>query len=530
MPWKIYKSGDGFDVNKENPDGSKGALVAHHKDEAGAKAQLKALYASENKEIEEKDMTILVDGPEDYGPVSFAEMEASQAAEKMAGDVDYLTAQFQRIVGNICDSQAPIDRIPAIAAVVKEYETRLNAIPTEVKEMDKAAKKLPFYPPPKPPKKGESMNSKVANLVTRIVSGSSKNPKVTSAKKKEFEQALHMKEGGKNILFTKEADGRMRFLCDYSNNYRDRDNPPEILSAAAHERFVKEVDDGEWPMPELWWWHLDGSRLGQADWLGYDKETGISLASGFVDKGMEAQAEAIQNYPEPVGVSHGMIVPLLERDSKDKSTITRYVSREISALPARAAANPLTEFTIGKEINMALTPQKRQSLIDLHYSEAQIKEVEERNKAKADKAQATGLESKEAEAPVVEEPKAEPVEEEKEPEAEVKPVEPPITREEVAEAVVKAFTEAIKPVIAEQQKQGKLLSDLQAKALEDAKKELSATPSASLGAMLFKQFSAVGNPETLIDGRSSLKKSGPKENTEDLKGLPEFLQSIVTPQ
>jgi hypothetical protein len=295
---------------------------------------------------------------------------------------------------------------------------------------------------------------------------------------------------------------------------------------------VKEVDNGEWPMPELWWWHLDGSRLGQVDLLDYDKENGIAVASGFVDKGMEEQAEAIQNYPEPVGVSHGMIVPLLERDSKDKSIITRYVSRELSALPARAAANPLTEFTIGKEINMALTPQKRQSLIDLHYSEAQIKEVEDRNKAKAEQAKSVGLESKEAE--VVEEPKVEDTKVEDKPadeiapEAEVKPEEP-ITRPEVAEAIVKAFTEAIKPVLAEQQKQGKALANMQAKALEDAKKELSATPSSALGALIAKQFSAVGKTENIVDGRSSLVKSGPSEApADDLKGLPEFLQRVVT--
>ena len=76
-----------------------------------------------------------------------------------------------------------------------------------------------------------------------------------------------------------------------------------------------------------------------------------------------------------------------------------------------------------------------------------------------------------------------------------------------------------------------MLADIQSKALEDARKELSATPAASLGALLAKQFSAIGNSETLIDGRSSLKKSGPKEApADDLKGLPEFLQNIVPQQ
>ena len=362
---------------------------------------------SAQKELDEKNMNILDDSTYNYGPISFAELEAEQAANKMAGDIDWLTAEFKNIVGHICDALNVPDRVAAIQTVVKEYETRLNAIPTEDMTV-KSIQSKPIPPPPKIiPKKNELMNPSMSNFITKIISGSYKNPKVNSVKKKEFEQALHMKEGGKNILFTKEADGSMRWLCDYSNNYRDRDNPPEILSAESHERFVKEVDDGEWPMPELWWWHLDGSRLGQADWLGYDKENGISLAAGYIDKGMETQVEAIQNYPEPIGVSHGMIVPLLERDLKDKSIITRYVSREISALPARAAANPLTEFTIGKEITMALTPQKLESLRALHFSDEQIKEVEERNKAKGEHAKVIGLENKEAEAPVVEEPKVE---------------------------------------------------------------------------------------------------------------------------
>ena len=69
----------------------------------------------------------------------------------------------------------------------------------------------------------------------------------------------------------KQKDGSYRWVAIYSNNFRDRDNPPEIITEKSHLNFVKAVNDGVLPFPELWLWHVDGSKWGIADFVGYDE-------------------------------------------------------------------------------------------------------------------------------------------------------------------------------------------------------------------------------------------------------------------
>jgi hypothetical protein len=94
-----------------------------------------------------------------------------------------------------------------------------------------------------------------------------------------------------DLTLWKDADGPLRWAAWFSNNYRDDDNPPEIISAAAHREFVKAVDDGEWPKPELWFWHVKGSKFGQVDLVAYAEDTGFTLAAGTIDKGKESIAQ-----------------------------------------------------------------------------------------------------------------------------------------------------------------------------------------------------------------------------------------------
>lgn len=49
MPWKIVKSENEYCVHKENADGSAGEVVACHESEEKAQAQLRALYANEER-------------------------------------------------------------------------------------------------------------------------------------------------------------------------------------------------------------------------------------------------------------------------------------------------------------------------------------------------------------------------------------------------------------------------------------------------------------------------------------------------
>ena len=91
--------------------------------------------------------------------------------------------------------------------------------------------------------------------------------------KAEPEPEPESADDGTGFTIWKEAD-EWRWLAVFSNNYRDDDYPPEILSKSAHQDFVSAVDASEWPKPELWFWHVPGTRFGQTDMLAYDEDTG----------------------------------------------------------------------------------------------------------------------------------------------------------------------------------------------------------------------------------------------------------------
>ena len=84
--------------------------------------------------------------------------------------------------------------------------------------------------------------------------------------------------------------GKWRWLARYSNNFLDRDNPPEIISSDSHRRFVELVDKGLAPLPDAWLWHIKSWKLGTATWIAYD-DSGFSLAAGDYDEGNEQVAE-----------------------------------------------------------------------------------------------------------------------------------------------------------------------------------------------------------------------------------------------
>lgn len=173
-------------------------------------------------------------------------------------------------------------------------------------------------------------------------------------------RALYASEGGKslvkseptNALFSvqKDAAGNYRWIAQFSNNVRDSDDPPEILSAEAHRKFVYLLDKGFVPMPELWLWHEPEWTVGEADWIATDdhgKHVFIVASGTFYDHA-KSFAEFLSQSSYDVALSHGMYPHLLERDDADKSIITGYVSREITLLPRFAAANKLTAYMMGE--------------------------------------------------------------------------------------------------------------------------------------------------------------------------------------
>lgn len=138
-----------------------------------------------------------------------------------------------------------------------------------------------------------------------------------------------------------------RWYALWSNNFEDHEG--EYFSEKAIDEYVRRVDVGAVPMPELWLWHTPGTRHGQAEWVG--RIGHFAVAAGTFDDtpaGKAAQAhyaKANGSY----GMSHGFTY---DPDQKRDGVFHQFNTFEISVLPAKAAANPYTQFTEVYEMEM----------------------------------------------------------------------------------------------------------------------------------------------------------------------------------
>ena len=313
----------------------------------------------------------------------------------------------------------------------------------------------------------ESLTAELSQRVTVAKSKISILDRIKARLRKEIEPEKPKQKG---LMVFKSGD-TFRWATIYSNAYRDRDNPAEIISKAAHEDFVRAVDAGEWPMPVLEWWHVADAPLGQADLVFWDKSTNCAWAAGdFTNKDI---AQAFANSSADLGVSHGMPQSEIKREDSDPTVITRYRSKEISLLPARVAANPLTGL-YSKEMKMATQDEKLAELQQATGLDPSA--LGEKKKAEAE---ALGLESKDTDAPEA-------------------PV-PAVTAEDIAAALQAVIT----PIA---QKIAELEGEL--KALKESPPELPAPGASILEAM--GALSVVGKKEAQVDGRTA-RHEGPTE-------------------
>lgn len=334
------------------------------------------------------------------------------------------------------------------------------------------------------------------------------------------------------FMVYKESDGSTRWIARYSNHYRDQDNPPEIISSQSHQSFADKVEKGLAPLPDLWIWHVKEWRIGKADWVTYDPDSGFAVAGGHSLPGMEPAFDQLASV-KALKVSHGMPKHSIKRDQDDPTIIIEHETREISPLPGWAAANKLTGFVVldpeNKEANMAIPADKRETLIkEFGFSEELLAKIEAANAVDANKAKDEGLEHKETETPA-EPPAAEPVQAEPAPEPVAQPVaetpaaEPDATAKAITEltAVVKALAEKVSALETKQVEEQKAKVD----AVQTA---LSQTPVASILSM-FEQKSAIGADETAVDGRTSLAKSKPAEAKPAVEGrtLVPFINELL---
>lgn len=481
MPYGKFSENGKVAVYKVDANKKKiGKRLGLHPDDKAANAQLAALNANEKKpkeavyisgdstitatvtgDIENATITQATEETEtkDYydgemplmyasGPLTFADLMAQEEAQEQAEHMHDLTYKFQRLASNIMASDTE-DKAAALSALATEYSDMMRACMAG--EMDDKAREI-------------------AKQIAGDNQPTREQP-VEEAPQEETEPAE------KSLFIWKEAD-TYRWLAAYSNNRRDDDNPPEIISSASHKEFDEALNNKEWPMPELWVWHVP-MAVGQALFHAYDESKGFPIAGGVFNKGFEWVAEGLSSAGWD-GVSHGMPSEWIQRDKEDPTIIIRHRTKEVSILPNWAAANKLAFTIISKENSMAdetkdLPQHKREQLVAA-FGEDKAKLFEQALADKAKQADEAQIEQKE-QGEKAKEPTTADV---------VKGLEFIVEQLNALNERVEARFKALEEATVKEEDQFDIVAQLRAK-------------------------SAIGKDAAKIDGRSQLAKDAPKE-------------------
>lgn len=403
MPYKVIKTGSKFAVHKTAGNKPVGKAMGMHDSMEEAQAQMKALYANEKKAVKKevttfyspstlkpsitatitdsegntstvsKELEITEDDKtKDYydsevayepysGAISFAELEAIEEAQEAAIEVYGLTDNFTMLARCIMHRMDIEDKEAALSNLANEFIARVNK---EVKE--------------------KSID------ITKQIAGDNQSTKPIKETKTEENSTPS------DLVIWKE-NGQYRWLAAYSNNRQD--DEAEIISSESHKEFDQALAKKEWPMPEVYLWHIP-YPVGKADYHAYDESTGFPVAAGHFYSGMEWAAEGIlkENW---AGNSHGMPDRWVEYSPDNPKVITRHRTKEITFLPLWAAANKLAFSIINKEKSMeevqkGLPAHKRDEFIKA-FGEERVKQMEEALSAKSKEADEAGIQKKEVE-------------------------------------------------------------------------------------------------------------------------------------
>jgi hypothetical protein len=464
-----------------------------------------------NDELENKEMTVSDKIHQMYsdvwgtGATSFTELEDIDRSGDAIEDLSSLHSVASAMIYNIMDYSP--DKIPTARKMLTEYFDMANAVLDEYDASKSETKE-----------QRQSLVDKAKKFISEFKSKAKAKKKVADEEDKPTDEEEDKKKlpwmkkelSGSGIMVFKDANDKLRWFASYSNNFRDSDNPAEIIAKESHQNFVDMVDKGLADYPEVWHWHTPGSAWGKADWVAFDDENGISMASGTVYEGHEKEAIAIAEMDEPLAVSHGMPKPSIARSSEDPTVITRHITKEISDLPLWAAANKLTSFYVFQENDMAIPDNKKEYLRKVGLTDEAITNIESANAQKSAFASDNSIESKEA--------KVETEQTETTAEATAETV---VETQEVKETstvnvnlVDKEFVTQLADVLAGL---GARLESIetQVKSLSEAQATKEVTPSdipaASLSALIAQRMSATKSKEALVRKGSELAESGPAE-------------------
>lgn len=364
-----------------------GAIRAHSagKEWHGTEAE----YAVIEKEL---GIVRAVETPAAHAPNGFTPEQIAQISVAVKALLDQQQAEQKALI-----TQAELDA--KAAALVAETGKSVEELLAEVvAEQEAAAKENPNRHPVSgqfiTQADGKSVRAHDEPFATRVM------PDATGAPRKrkwpsfltQLKARLGLVPRVQPLRVFKDATGKQRWVMVATNNRRDRDNPSQILTEAAHKEFVAYLDAHPDKAPEAWLWHTPGSAWGKADW--WDYSDGFMVYSGTVYAGKEAVAENLAKLKaNDVGVSHGMYVLGYE---PTQGLIHQYRTFELSPLPATRAANEWTSYhAIAKEVATLFNEQKRKFLVDM-IGEDQVKALEAGTAGAKEVLDAIGVESKEA--------------------------------------------------------------------------------------------------------------------------------------
>lgn len=372
MPYHIVKADGKECVRKKGSEKNLGC----HEDHTKAVAQMRALYASESKEVF-IDLPLFeasLEGDEETKERSLNErMSAVEAAvrERYPSSEDSWTYPREVYDDHVIVSGSD-GLFKLLYGVNAEGGVELGTEVTPVRIAYEEVK--------------ESQETVTVISLEEVAPEIKKSP--PSEKKSILEtikDAIRPKPAtlyfGPAFTIHKQKDGRYRFLTRVSNNFKDRDQ--EIFAASAHKDFVEWVDENK-VFPELWLWHTKGTRWGQVDVVDY--ADGFLVESGLIDADKEHIIERLKD--RKIGVSHGFF-PL----AKKGGVYYKYRQFEVSVLDADYAANPWTDFSV---VETGMNDTKKKFLEDAGTPPELIKTYEADTSAMAETLKTLGIEFKEA--------------------------------------------------------------------------------------------------------------------------------------
>lgn len=174
-----------------------------------------------------------------------------------------------------------------------------------------------------------------------------------------------------DVFFDAPSGFKMRgnqWVAWYTNAYKDRDG--EWFATKAIESDIATMWKAQ-QFPELWYWHINGTKHGQATWVGMIGRYAVAI--GEFDNTPAAKAFKRHYQKQPHQLSHGF-----RYDPKDKKNgvYYKYHTFEISPLPAGKEANELTTFAIKSgENTMKLSKEQFESLASIVGVDDAIKMV-----------------------------------------------------------------------------------------------------------------------------------------------------------